>query len=104
MLRKAQFYIRRIRHPSKAKPGRAAQHAPMLIASVGRKPSEGALGGGKQSAAAPVIASVGIEPSEGTVGGGKWKELARLLASPGPEPGVEAARRVAGSWSWRTSR
>ena len=30
MLKKAQFYIRRIRHPSKAKPGRAAQRAPML--------------------------------------------------------------------------
>ena len=31
MLKKAQFYIRRIRHPSKAKPERAAQRATMLI-------------------------------------------------------------------------
>ena len=31
MLKKAQFYIRRIRHPSKAKPGRAAQRAPVLL-------------------------------------------------------------------------
>ena len=30
----AQFYIRRIRHPSKAKPGRAAQRAPMPIQGV----------------------------------------------------------------------
>ena len=35
MLKKAQFYIRRIRHPSKAKPGRAAQRAPMLIFTEG---------------------------------------------------------------------
>jgi hypothetical protein len=31
VLKKPQFYIRRIRHPSKAKPERAAQRAPVLI-------------------------------------------------------------------------
>ena len=31
MFKKTQLYIRRIMHPSKAKPGRAAQRVPMFI-------------------------------------------------------------------------